>query len=120
MKIEHYKVMAAIKALYDIGDKELPASVSFNLFKIRRKLMPVYEFQAEEENKLVAKYGVDDGNGKKQIKSVEGKMALEKFINEINSQMEEIDYEPVDMKLPDINMSIDQFEVLSNFINFTE
>ncbi len=120
MKIQHYKAIAAIRVLQELGNKNLPAKVSFGLFKVRRGLLPVWEFQVEQENKLLDKYGEDIGDGRKQIKSEEGRKAFDAMLFDLNSQEEDIDFEPITMPLPDINMSIDQIEILSEFINFTE
>lgn len=120
MKIAHNKIVGGYKALLDISNQNMSAKTSYALYKIRMALKPSWDFQIEREKSLMEKYGERDSDGNYTIKSVEGRREFMQMIAELNSMEEELDIEPITMELPDINMSIEQIDAISNFVHFTD
>lgn len=121
MKIKHNQVINGYKALTDIGNQTLPAKTSYALYKIRLAMKPVWDFQLEQEKQMMDKYGSQDENGNMIIKDAEGKEKVQRMFEELIAMEEDINIEPIHIKLPDdIHITIDQFEALAPFVIFDE
>lgn len=119
MKVKHYKIIAAYKALNELLDKELPAGVSFPLFKLRCALKPHWEYQQEIENGLFSKYGTESGDGNIAISDPESRMKFVNKLTEVGEIEDDLDIAEIEIKLPDdMPITISQIEKLSEFATF--
>lgn len=125
--MKHSDIIKAYAALGRLSNTEIPLSISYKLFKIRKLLKPQWDFQNERVDAILSRYETKcqaDGSLKfKNVKEAQ-KCAgeLDKTIKEINDM--EIDL--ADMKKPiikldsDIRISMEDIEALSDFVIFEE
>jgi len=117
MNATHKDAINAYSMLTKIGDK-VTGRIAFDLYQLKMCLKPIVEFQAEEEKKLIDKYGGEiKDNGMLEIKDQKKREA---FLNQRN----ETENLPCDInkisigidKIPDITMT--EIEALSKFVDF--
>ncbi len=125
--MKHSDVIKAYMVLSNISSDEMPLSISYKLFKVKKMLQPQWDFQKERIDSVMKKY--------EPVRQMDGSIKFrnrkdgEKCANELNKMMEEIDEMEIDfadIKRPsicldtDINLSIADIDALSPFVEFTE
>ena len=121
------KIIRAYKALTNISQQKLPLSVSYKLWNLSRLLQPQWEFQTDEEAKVIEKYNpVANADGSMNFGSEERakecKAEYEKTVAEIAELDVDLgDFKKVTLHLDDnIDISIGEIEALSEFVDFVE
>ena len=127
MKVKHSKAIRAYMAIANMSNDKIPLSISYKLFKVKKMLQPQWDFQNERTNAIIKKYKPTQlFNGGLKFKS---KAEGEKFAKEVNDMIAEIgemDIDFAEIKKPvisldtNINMSVDDIDALSDFIEFKE
>lgn len=125
--MKHSDIIKAYAALGRLSSTEIPLSISYKLFKLRKLLKPQWDFQNERVDAILSRYETKcqmDGSLKfknaKEAQKCAGE--LDKTIEEINDM--EIDL--ADIKKPiikldsDIRISMEDIEALSDFVIFEE
>ena len=120
-------IIRAFKALNNIYGQKTSLSVSHKLWTLRQKLAPQWDFQTEKEQEVIQKYEPDimpDGTVK--FKSKEDEMACMKEYAKTVDELSDIDvdmddYKKIILHLDDkLELSIEDMEALSEFIDFVE
>lgn len=120
MKVKQGQVVLAFGVLNLMGKRQLNTGTAFRLFKLKKKLEEIVEFQIEQENRLAESLGGSIENGKLNLPSDKQVEYSEKH-KEIADAECEIDIDRVSIPLKEIPFStIEEIEALDPFINFTE
>lgn len=130
MKLIQY--ITAHVALITLSKKEFPYASAYRLVELKRRIAPKVEFYAEEERKLVERFGERDEKGKLTIKgtrfvckgdtpeAVEANVReYERLKLELNAVEDEEPWERITLELPeDVRVSPEVIEALETFICF--
>lgn len=125
--MKNSEIIKAYTVLNRISADEMPLSISYKLFKVKKLLQPQWDFQQERCDSVIKKYNPKKlYDGSMQFKS---KAEGEKCANELNELVEEIGEMEIDfadikkqtIRLDtDIKLSISDIDALSSFIDFEE
>lgn len=122
--MKQYKIITAYNTVEEMRKKkvEYPSTVSHALFKLKKALQDQYEFQSEEEKKILNELKPDvDEPGKFNFHSKENAELFLKKMEELGQLDVDLDYKKPTIKLTDsLPMTIDEIEVLDDFIVFEE
>lgn len=116
------KIIDAYKALNKLSACPLPIKTAYALHKLRASLKSVWDFQCEEEEKLIDRLGpsVAD-NGDLVFKNWGDKQEFLRVQKELAEQEQEIDYQPVTVGFLDsITLSANDIDMLDGFVKFEE
>lgn len=114
------KIINAYKALNNLSSCPLPIKTAYSLHKLRAALKSVWEFQCEEEGKMIERLNptVDD-NGDLVFKNLDDKQEFLRIQKELAEQEQEINYQPVTVGLLDgITLSANDIDMLDGFVMF--
>lgn len=126
MKTTQKQAIAAYNALIEIGRLPFPIRDALALLRLKKALETAYEFQTQEEQKLVEEYHPKIEGGKITMpysetdEVVKGK-AREFFekLAELNKMEIEIDVEPAHISIPDgISIAPDTLLALDGFVEW--
>ena len=114
------KAVNAYKTLCKLSNKQLRLKTAYEIYVLKNKLKEIYDFQIEQEKKLIEEYGARfSEDGKLQFCNTEDATNFMKMINEISELDCEIEYMPVSISSDeDIMISIDEIENLKGFVEF--
>lgn len=116
------KIIDAYKALNKLASCQLPIKTAFQLHKLRTALKPAWDFQCEEEGKLIERLNpsaTSDGN--LQFKCTKDKQEFLRVQKELAEQEQEIDFQPVTVGFSDgITLSANDIDALDGFVTFVE
>ena len=120
------ELVNAYKALSHLAVQTLPLKAAYGIHKLRRALLPAWEFQVAQEQALIERYGGEvDGSTIRfgdphDPGVVERAKAYTEAINDLNAL--EADYDPqppVRMALTnDIVLSANEIDALDGFVTF--
>lgn len=116
------KIVNAYKALRELEQEKMPMKTAYKLYKLRKQLEKGFDFQREQEEKLLEDFGakVLDG-GLVQFQTVDDRKAYEAQIAELNDMESDVEVNPVDMGLTDeVSITPDAIEALEGIVNFLE
>lgn len=126
MKTTQGKAVGAMIAINRISNQKMPSFAAFKLFRLRKKLKDVAEFQGEQEEKLVAELGgtINDF-GRVAWNNPEEKAKLDAEYAKRHRDLEEleceIDTERITMTFKEIpEISPADIEALDEFIEWKE
>ena len=120
MKITQGQAVSAFTVLKSMGRRQLNPNTAFQLFKLKKKLEDIVEFQIEQENNLAESLGGTIDNGRLNLPDDKLKEYAEKH-KEISDTECEIDTEKVTLSLGEIpTITIDEIEALDPVITFIE
>ena len=120
-------IIRAFKALNNIYGQKTSLSVSHKLWTLRNLLAPHWDFQTEKEQEVIQKYGpeiAEDGTVK--FKSKEDETACMKEYAQTVNEIAELDVDLGDFKKivlhfdDKLEMSVEDMDALSEFIDFVE
>jgi len=111
----------AYKALDVLTHANFDGTTAFKIFKLRKALKEIYDFQAEEEKRIFADYGASfNEDGSIVLEDME---KAEEFVAKI-TEMSEIEHdEIIPVSIPARcfdNISVEEMEKLDGVIEFTE
>lgn len=116
------KIIDAYKVLNKLSSCPLPIKVAYAIHKLRTVLKPAWDFQCEEEGKLIdwLNPSVTD-SGDLMFKNWDDKQEFLRVQNEIAEQEQEIDFQPVTVgMLEGITLSANDIDALDGFVTFKE
>ena len=120
MKITQGQAVSAFAVLKSMGRRPINPNTAFQLFRLKKKLEEVVEFQIEQENNLAESLGGSIDNGKLNIPDDKMKEYAEKH-KEISETECEIDTEKVSLSICEFpSITIDEIEALDTVITFIE
>lgn len=113
------KAIQAYKVIEKLSGGNMPLPVAYKFFKMRKALMPQYEFQIEEERKLLEKCGAIHQDGSWMFESEQGKNEFIELLDKIGKIEVDVDMEKQSISLDtNIELSIEDMEALDGFVNF--
>lgn len=120
-------IIRAFKALNNIYGQKTTLSVSHKLWTLRNMLMPHWEFQSEKEREVIEKYDPEvKPDGSVQFKSKEdGEACMKEYTQTVN-ELADLDVDLGDFKKivlhfdDKLEMSVEDMDALSEFIDFVE
>ena len=122
MKTTQGKAVSAFSALTNIARNPMKSFAAYKLFRLRKALSPILEFQGEQEQKLVAELGGSvDENGQIRFADTNKLKEYTAKHKELESLECEIETERITMmpkELPDISLA--DMESLEPFIDWKE
>ena len=120
MKSTHGKALKAYLTLQAMGSKQIPSSTAYKLFKLKKALLDVVEFQTEEEKKLVDECGgTITENGTIIIEDAEKRKEYAAKYKELEQMECDVEYNQIKLSSAEIKeMSINEMEALEDFVNF--
>lgn len=116
------KIINAYKALNKLASCQLPIKTAYQLHKLRVALKSAWDFQCEEEGKLIERLNpIATSDGNLQFKCMEDKQEFLRVQNELSEQEQEIDFQPVTVGFSDgITLSANDIDALDGFVTFWE
>ena len=117
MTTTHGKAVDAYKTLLRMGDK-ISGQDAFRFFKLKRSLKEIFDFQAEEEEKLLKKFdAVVSQNGLIVIADKDKRNEFAKAVEELSKQ--ECEIPSIGVRQESIpNITLDEIEKLDGFVEF--
>ena len=120
MKITQGQAVSAYAVIKSMGRRQLQTGTAFQLFRLKKKLEDVVEFQIEQENNLAESLGGTIENGRLNVPDERLKEYTERH-KEISDTECEIDTEKVTLSIGEIPaITIDEIEALDPVITFIE
>ncbi len=117
------EIIRAYKSLKKLSDQNLPIATACKIHRLIVKIRPVFEFQVEEENKMLNQLNPEvKGNGNIEFESVEDAQLFKSRMNELSDlEVEDIEITPVSIVAPaDAVLTPNDIEALEGFIEFTD
>lgn len=116
------KIIDAYKVLNKLSACPLPIKTAYALHKLRVALKSVWDFQCEEEEKLIERLRpAVDADGNLTFATMEVKKEFLRIQHELSEQEQKIDFQPVTVGLLDgITLSVHDIDALDGFVKFEE
>lgn len=120
--ITYQKMFNAYPMLQKLVTMELPIKVSYQLYKIGRKIEDEKNFFVQEEKKLIEKYhGEVDAVGKINFEDEKNKESFIKEYQELNNfEIKDLNFLPIKINIEDLNIKLSALEIsmLDGVIDF--
>ena len=122
MKMKQSKAVAAYISLIKISKEMLPAKTAMELFRLKGKLTPQWDFQREQEELYVDKYAIKDqsGDGTIRFESEELRDKFTKAMSDVDNTDVDIEFDRVRVETKDFKLSISDIEALEGFVEFVD
>ena len=128
MKTKQETAVKAYTALWEMAKRPLNSLAAYRLFRLKKALTPVLEFQVEQEEKIIADLGgtvADSGavrfDNLSEDKVKERQIEYIKKRRELNGMECEVDIDKQSMSVAEIpDISIHEMETLDDFIDWKE
>lgn len=120
--MNYQQVVGAKRAVDEISRMQFPLRIAYNLFKLKKKLDMLFEFEVDQEKKTVEKYGGvinADGSIKfpdKATTEIFGNAMTKLLQTEIDEEVEPVVINTDDAG--DISITPDLIWKLDGFVNF--
>lgn len=122
METTQGKAVSAYAALAQMSRKPMPSFAAYKLFRLKKALAPIIEFQSEQEAKIVEELGGQiNENGTIQLEDPEKRREYVDRHRELEAMTCEVDTKQIVMhmkELPDLSLS--EIEALDEFIEWKE
>lgn len=120
MKTTQGKAVSAYLALTRMGQVRLPSTVAYKLFKLKSALKGAYDFQAEEEQKMIDEFG---GKMLENGQIIIGDEAQRGLFKQAQKKLEEteidVEVNPISLSSAEIReITINDLEALDGFVEF--
>jgi len=94
--MKQYQINRAYGALGRLASMQLPVRDSRNVYMLSKQLEDAYNFELEQEKKLLEKYhGVLDKQGGVTFSNTDDAQGFNEELNELHNIEVEVDFEPV-------------------------
>ena len=99
--MKQLQINKAYGALNKLANMQMPVRDAYRLYLLTEQIKPSYNFELEQEKKLLEKYeGVlDQGSGTFQFKDRETMEAFGREMKELNDFDAEIEFDPVEISM---------------------
>lgn len=120
MKLTQGQAVEAFAVLKSMGRRQLQTGTAFQLFRLKKKLEEVVQFQVEQENQLAETLGGSIDNGRLILPEEKRQEYVEKHKEIIGTECE-VDIEKIGLSLGEIPFAtIEEIEALDPVITFKE
>lgn len=120
--ITYQKMFNVYPMLQKLITMELPVKVSYQLYKVGKKIEDEKNFFVQEEKKLIEKYhGEVDAVGKINFEDDKNKESFIEEYQELNNlEIKDLDSLPIKINIEDLNIKLSALEisVLDGIIDF--
>lgn len=123
MKTTQKRIIGAFKVLESLSSESFPLPVAYKFYKLKKLLMPHYDFQIEREKVLIEKHKPHAlENGDLACDTKEETIEFSKELNELSRLEVTIEnFKPEDIVMTgDMNFTLDEIDSLDGFVNFVE
>jgi len=122
MKTTQGQAVRAFGSLAALDSLQTSSLVAFKLFKLKKSLKEIVEFQCEQEEKLAKQCGGEITEaGRLSLPDVESRMLYAEKHKELEEMECEIDYEKVTLSLSEFpRLTMQCIESLEPYIQFEE
>ena len=116
------QIILAYKSLAKLSRQDIPIRDACRLHRLSQALKPVWDFQAQEEGKLIEKLNPTLSDGTVTFKTEQDAQEYASRLKELaEMEVDDIVYTPVTMPIPDgVTMSVRDVEALDGFVTFTD
>ena len=116
------KIIDAYKALQRLATQPMPIKTAYALHKLRQRMKPAFDFQAERERALMDELQpAMEGESQLRFKSAEDAQRWVAAMEELAGMETEIEIEPVTVAMADgITISPDDIGALDGVVIFEE
>jgi hypothetical protein len=118
--MKQHEAVKAYKALINLGQEKLPFDVAYALYQKKKELQDVFDFQVEQEKKLIEQYHASiDEKGFFHTENPVHMPLLQKELAELRECKTNKIIQQIEIKIPDdLKISIDELEPLLPIIKF--
>jgi hypothetical protein len=122
METTQGKAVAAYGTLAQLGRKTMPSFAAYKLFRLKKALAPVLEFQTEQEEKLVDELGGKiTETGVILFAEKEKQAEYARKHRELETLKCEVDTERIQMTMKELpELSVADMETLDDFVTWKE
>ena len=122
METTQGKAVSAYAALAQMSRKPMPSFSAFKLFRLKKALSPIVEFQSEQETKIVEELGGKiSENGSIQLEDSDKRKEYAERHKELDSMECEIESKKIVMYMKELpDLSIAELDALEEFIEWKE
>ncbi len=117
MKTTQKKAVEAYSAINRLAGDLLPARDALGLFKLKKELQTQYDFQVEQEKKLVEAFGGQVKDGFVEFADAETAAKFRKEYKDLNETVVDINFEKVKLE-SEPKFTINEIGALCDFIEF--
>ena len=117
------KIIQAMKALNTLAAQALPIKTACAIHRMRVALRPAWEFQQEEEEKLLSRlHPMLNSNGSLDFKTPKDAQEFREKLKELaDMEADGIAIQPINVAtMEGIKLSANDIEALDGFVSFTE
>lgn len=120
MKTTQRRAVIAYSTLTAMGQRDLPTATALSLFRLRRALKEIVDFQSEQEQKLAKKLGVTiSEQGVFQYPDAETRAKFAKEHDALVATECDVSADPVEVSINEIDrLSMNEIESLDGFVIF--
>jgi hypothetical protein len=113
------QIVDAYKVIQKYEQKELPLKISLAFFKLKRKLQDQWDFEVQEENKIVEKYHPRQEGSNLVFDRPEDRIGFTKDLADLMEMEVDYDEQKIDIDIGDsLMLSVSDIEALDEFITF--
>ena len=116
-------IISAYKSLKKLAAQELPIVYACRIHRLMVSLRPAYDFQVEEEEKLLRKMNPSVlGDGNLQFSTVEDAQEFKARMKEITDmEVDDIEVKPITIPImTNANLTANDIDALDGFVEFVE
>lgn len=120
--MKQFTIIRAYKALKKLGEQELPIKTACKVHRLMVSLRPVWEFQVQEEEKIISRLQPGMNGGDLQFKTPEEAQEFRDRLRELNEmEVDDLAFTPVSVPVPeDALLTANDIDALDGFISFVE
>lgn len=120
MKTKQGKAVQAYVTLQMMGKKQINNFTAYKLYRLKKDLQQVVEFQSEQEEKLIQELGGTVENGQLNVPEGKGPEFNQKH-RELEEMECEIDRDKITIWMKELpQISISEMEALDEFVDWKE
>lgn len=124
-KFTQEQIIRAYKTLQGLAEKPLKLKLSYQIYKLMKKLQTYFDFQVKTEKELFEKFKptlAEDGRNFEFESAEDAKEFGETLDTLRNTVIDDLDFKPIriDLEKEDIEITAKELENLDGFVDFIE
>lgn len=122
METTQGKAVLAYTTIAQMSRKPMPSFAAYKLFRLKKALAPVVEFQSEQEQKMVDEFGGRiTENGMILIEDTDKRRAFAEKHKELDGMTCEVETGKIEMHMKELpDLSVADMETLDDFVTWKE
>jgi len=115
------QMVNAYKVLENLSKQTMPIKTAYAVHKLRGKLKPAFDFQVEQEERLIEKLNPKIENGSLFFQNVDDAQEWKDEMIAVGNMESDIEFEPIKISInDDLQISLDNIDALEGFVDFVE